>query len=182
MNGRDLECAMNIDVCDASGSLESCPPTDQLDTSNDVMSCNIIKQLEFELGNYQLRKQYLNRLFQHDQKFFPGQDFSPDQKKYKEELMDHEATIEEIKGKIESLGKCPIPYCPAHYCNTADNFIQNQANSNPKKRYAEPTIKSSKMRLNQADWFQRRNKRHFSDGRIDGKDFSDGVDLIVSKI
>ncbi|GIY05594.1 hypothetical protein CDAR_90901 [Caerostris darwini] len=75
--------------------------------------------------------------------------------------MDYEATIEKIKGKINSLGKCPIHNCPAHYCNTDDNFSQkNQANSNPKKRYAEPTIKSSKMRINQDDSFQRPNKRH----------------------
>ncbi|GIY96441.1 hypothetical protein CEXT_707401 [Caerostris extrusa] len=81
MNGRDLECVMNVDVGDASGSVDSSPPTDQLDTSNDVMSSNIIKQMEFELGTYKLRKQYLEGLFQHDQKYFPGQEFSPDQKK-----------------------------------------------------------------------------------------------------
>ncbi|GIY27773.1 RNA-directed DNA polymerase from mobile element jockey [Caerostris extrusa] len=90
--------------------------------------------------------------------------------------MDYEATIEKIKRKINSLGKCPIHNCPAHYCNTDDNFSQkNQANSNPKKRYAEPTIKSSKMRINQDYSFQRPNKRHTANGiknrKIELQDF-----------
>ncbi|GIX96745.1 hypothetical protein CDAR_591691 [Caerostris darwini] len=90
----------------------------------------------------------------HDQNFFLGQDYSLDQQKYKEELIDHEDTIEKIKGKIESLGL--ITNCPTHYCNANNTLTQNH----PKKFYAELILKPAKMRLNHEDSFQKPNKRH----------------------
>ncbi|GIY11834.1 hypothetical protein CDAR_367541 [Caerostris darwini] len=156
MSGGDLESDMYFDVHDESGSTDSSAPTEQSDVNNAVLKCTMIKQTAFEIGTYSLRARYLNDLFAHDQKFFPDLEYSSDQKKYKEELLEYEGILAKLKLKRDELGQCPISDCQIHRTSMAQPLPES-----PNRNAAVNQInKSAKTRPAIDDNYERPSKRH----------------------
>ncbi|GIY33603.1 hypothetical protein CDAR_409371 [Caerostris darwini] len=156
MSGGDLESDMYVDVNDESESPDSSAPTEQSDVNNEVLKCTMIKQMDFEIGTYSLRARYLNDLFAHDQKFFPSMEYSSDQMKYKEELLEYEGILAKLKLKRDELGQCPISDCQIHRTSMAQPLPES-----PNRKAAVNQInKSAKTRPAMDENFERPSKRH----------------------